>query len=397
MPHPPLLCCEVIVIQRSNSETLTTYTVVSFLSHAVVYAFLLFSVPEYGDGWRYLHYLVTFDVCAFSAAPLMGIIADTVENCHRIAQCGVILQLCGILFPYKWEAEFLDLPVAITIKMILLGIGFGLFHVFAAATVLRRDCGRCLDIGIFLAPGSLGVAAILILPKLGYYALPLLAFAAAMSDNGKAFGLSLPRPKEKHFPLIAASGVLALLLALAVFSANLPSLDAIDRRDRLPLLLLACALAGGKVVGGLLCDLLGPISVLCFPLGALLIGSQSALVSALGTALFATAIPIAFRLVAGLIPSAPGFAYGLCSCVLFPIAWLHTRQPQILSSLFSSPLLSGICMAIAAATSIFLCAKYGILCTKLIKWLRRRTARSMQPSSPAPEAEIGSNPKEGIE
>lgn len=361
----------MISIQRSNSELLTTYTVVSFFSHAVVYAFLIHSVPGYVDGWRYLNHLVTFGIATFAVAPIVGLCADLIENRHRIAQCGVILQLCGILFPYKWEAEFLELPVSIHIKMILLGLGFGLFHVFAAATVLRRDRGNCRDIGIFLAPGSLGIAAILIMPKLAYAMIPLLAFAAGLSDNCKQFGLSLPPPKERKFPPLTALAVLALLMVFALLHAHLPALDAIDRRDRSALLLLALALAAGKAAGGFLCDWIGPITVLAFPIGALLMGKESTLLSTLGVLLLAAAVPVIVSLVARLIPSAPGFAYGLCSCLLFPMAWITTRTPELLPSL-PSLIITACLTALVTLAVLVLCGKYGCAVIALSRKLASR-------------------------
>ncbi len=354
--------------QRSSSETLTTSAIVSFFSHIVVYAFLLFSVPNYTSSWRYLHALLTFGTCAFLLAPLLGIVADLTENPHRIAQCGVMLQLCGILFPYHWKADFLGTPETVFIKMVFLGLGFGIFHTFAGANILRRDCGNASHIGIFLAPGALGLAAVLIMPLLGYYCLPLLALTAAMPDNCKAYGLSLPRAKEPHIPAISLGVGALLLLSLAFIAACIPSLDTLSMWDRRAVLLLALAMAGGRAAGGFLRDLLGPIAYLLLPLGGILITADGKW-HLIGVALLSAALPMIFRTVASLMPSAPGLAYGLCSAPLFVVAWLVTRESGLDITL-PSPLLSSLIGLLALGLGALWIRHEGTLLTHLRTRLR---------------------------
>jgi len=365
----------VISIQRSNSETLTTYTLISLLSHAVVYAFLIHSVPGYCDGWRYLTHLSTFGLCAFCFAPLMGILSDLTENCHLSAQLGVILQLCGILFPYEWKGDLMELPVTVTIKMVLLGLGFGLFHVSSATTVLRRDSGKSGPIGLLLAPGSLGLCAALIFPKIGFYALPVLTLCAALPDGCKAYGLSLPRNPKRRNPLLMILAATACLLVLWLNQAQLPTLDGIDRKDKRALLLLALALAGGKAVGGYLCDLIGPGALILLPLGGYLLGQESTLIAAAAVAMLATAQPILIRLIADTMPRTPGLAYGLSTVPIFLMAWLKTRQSALLPSL-PSPLLCAVFAALAALCTMLILRKMGALPTLIGNAVAAKMTRS---------------------
>ncbi len=360
----------MINIERSNAEALTTYTVVSFLSHAVVYAFLIHSVPRYGDGWQYLHWLCLFGICAFAVAPIVGIVADLTENCHRMAQCGVLLQFCGIFFPYRCDVEFLPLTVSVPIKVALLGIGFGLFHTFAATTILRRDCGKTSHLGIFLSSGTLGIAAIMILPTLGFYLMPFLLFAAALNDNCKLYGLSLPRRKETKHPALAALGVVLLLAVLILQSHALPGIDTVNPRDKALLLLVALALGIGKALGGISADLIGaPLTALCFPIGGafLLSAGDSKAKLLVGILLCAASLPIIMKLVSSLIPSAPGFSFGLCTALLFPTAWLTVRQPEAFDALPISSLTGGILASVAVIAVALWCRRFGAVPAWAIK------------------------------
>lgn len=306
----------------------------------------------------------------------MGILADLTENCHRVSQCGVLLQLCGILFPYKWRADFLPLSVTVPIKVVLLGIGFGLFHTFAATTILRRDSGRYFDIGVFLSPASIGIALVLLKPILGYYLIPLLLFAAAMPDRCKAYGLSLPRKKEKKYPPLALLGVLGLLAAFALQTLSLPRLDSVSPKQTLIFLAVALAPALGKTVGSFFSDHLGAWCVaLAFPIGGLLLfkgGSSTNLIA--GIILCSSSLPILIRLVADFLPSAPGFAYGLCACLSFPMAWLAAREQISLPAL--TPVFGGVCAAIAVSAVALLCKRFGTIPTWVLKKIEKRTEGS---------------------
>ncbi len=362
----------MIPIPHSNSETITSSAVVSFFSHTAVYAFLLYSLPEMMQPWRYLNMLVLFGVFAFALCPLYGLLADLTENPYRMAQCGVMLQLCGIFFPYHWEAEFLDFRVASSIKVLLLGLGFGLFHTFAGMNILRRDGGKARDIGFFLAPGVLGLAAALVDARLGFYCLPLLALSACMPDRCKPKS-PLPEPKSPKkglFPRILTlfGGILALC-AFALTASALPSLDTLDRGNRKELLLLALALCAGRAIGGLLFDYFGAISGIFALIGGVLMIKGEGKLLILGIFLLATALPALMRTLTDVMKT-PGIAFGLCSATLFPVAWLVTREST------PAPLGSGIAAGLAAVIALtavcFAIGKKGILLDLLTK-MRKKT------------------------
>lgn len=317
-------------IERSNSETLTTYSVVNFLSHAVSYAFLIYNLPSRVHGWEYLHLIVLFYVCAFCAAPLYGIVADLTENPHKMAQCGVMLQLCAIFLPYEWKGEIVTVALTAPIKAVFLGLGFGFFQSFAQTTVLRRDSDRFADIAIFLAPASLGVAAILVMPKLGYFLLPLLPLVACMPDRCKQYGLSLKRRKSCGRQLyIVLPFLAAIMVATALETIAIPSLDTLNRWNKSEVLLLALALSFGTFIGGYLADKIGAaIIAITLPIGALML-AKTGIVFLIGAALCASSLPLLIKLASLLLPRAPGFAAGLCSCLTFPAAWLAVRTQNL--------------------------------------------------------------------
>ena len=321
----------MVQIERTNAETLTTYTVLNALVTGVVFGTLRYLLQPSLAGWHFLHELILFGVLAYSLQPLWGILSDHLALRHHAVQLGVLLVCCGILFPSKFT-QVIPLKTGTLIKAIMLGLGYCMFQVSAAATVLRRCRHRCFDIGCFTSSGVLGTMLFLIKPTLAYLMIPIMMFTACRTDNCTDFGQKLASRDQRKFRFPLIMGILLIVCFLAsmfAFSFTTNSFTAIRQESRKMILLLTVAVFAGRLIGGWLLDHIGTIAVvlLSVPSGMFLLMTKAGTGAAAGLFLLNLSLPALFRMTYEIIPDAPGFAYGLISSIAFPAVVLANRFP----------------------------------------------------------------------
>ena len=319
------------IIERTNSETLTTYTVLNALVTGVVFGTLRYLLQPSLAGWHFMHELILFGVLAYSLQPLWGIFADHLECRHHAVQLGVLLVCCGLLFPSQFT-EVIPLKTGTLIKAILLGAGYCVFQTSAAATVLRRCRHHNFDIACFTSSGVLGTMLYLVKPTLAYLMIPMMMFTACRTDNCTEFGRQLAEKEQRKFRFSCFSSIVlipCLMAAMFACSFTVNRFTAIRQEGKLLILCMTAAVFFGRLAGGWLLDHIGtiPVVLLSVPCGMFLITTEEGLKSALGLFLFNLALPALYRMTYEMIPDAPGFAYGLISSVAFPATVLAERIP----------------------------------------------------------------------
>ena len=211
----------------------------------------------------------------------------------------------------------------------VLGVGNALFHVGGGLDVIREDFSRNRagrNLGIFVAPGALGLY----------------------------FGTQLGKGEISLVPLIASSVLLAFFVILLVRSKQKQAQDVsaanISKVKNIPILVLCCFVvvilrsftgfaagfqwksiailgflavvvtAGGKTAGGFLSSRFGPaktmtvsllLAAVCFLLGDHVVFGLAALL------LFNMSMPVTLYLLAQYLPNLPGFSFGLLTFGLF--------------------------------------------------------------------------------
>lgn len=320
----------MVQIERTNAETLTTYTVLNALVTGVVFGTLRYLLQPSLAGWHFLHELILFGVLAYSLQPLWGILSDHLSMRHHAVQLGVLLVCCGLLFPSKFT-QVIPLKTGTLIKAVLLGLGYCMFQVSAAATVLRRCRHRCFDIGCFTSSGVLGTMLYLIKPTLAYLMIPFMMFTACRTDNCTDFGQKLAAGEQRKFRFSPVMGILLILCFMAsmfAFSFTVNSFTAIRQESRRMILLLTAAVFCGRLAGGWLLDHIGTIAVvlLSVPGGMFLLMTKTGTAAAAGLFLLNLSLPALFRMTYEIVPDAPGFAYGLISSLAFPAVVLANRM-----------------------------------------------------------------------
>lgn len=211
--------------------------------------------------------------------------------------------------------------------VVIAGLGNAAFHVGAGAVVLRMAPDRAAPSGVFVGPGSLGVAAgawcgksLECWPWVG---LALLGASMAVVWHAGAAGLAHAGPRPKRAPIGAGLAALCaglVLTAIAIRSTHGMAVGAVHQDQAALLWGLAAASFAGKTAGGFVADRVGwlrtaVLALLCSaPLLSFLVQDGASAVA--GTVLFQMTMPVTLMAVYRVFPREPGLAFGLTTLAL---------------------------------------------------------------------------------
>lgn len=253
--------------------------------------------------------LILYNTLAFSTQGLAGLAADRFGGLKYLQSGAMMLTAAGFLLPLP--------PWAATCA---LGVGNSLFHVAGGAGTLIRSGGRARDLGIFVAPGAVGLTAGTLWPSLGGPLAGLLILLAVLRLLWRepAAAASPPVPEEKG----RAAPVLLLTLSAAVRAVGGTAVSFPWNGTLLTALLLTGCVFAGKTAGGFLRDRIGsrPAALISLIPAALLIAFCSgwAAPALAGQFLLNLTMPVTLWMLYRLMPDRPGFAFGLAASALWP-------------------------------------------------------------------------------
>ena len=251
--------------------------------------------------------ILLYNTLAFSTQCLVGLAADRLKS-DRIA--AAVSMLC-IVLGYA-------LPVPGWARVGLIGLGNSVFHVAGGRMTLLQSRGRAWPLGVFVAPGAVGLTLGTIWPKLGAVFAILLSVCAvlellipgeaAISHSEKARGSLL-------VPVL-------LTLAVAVRAVGGSAVSFPWKTGAQSALLLTGFVFAGKLLGGFLSDRIGARKTVWFSIlpAAVLIAFCAAWAapSLLGQLALNLTMPVTLWLLWRAMPDAPGLAFGLTASALWP-------------------------------------------------------------------------------
>lgn len=260
-----------------------------------------------------------YDLIAFSSQPFFGAIIDKSKSMRFVATVGIVLCLAGALL----------VPTNPYVAAIVAGVGNALFHLGAGVVSMSIRPGRAAAPGVFVGPGTLGLAFGIYWGKFRDFVpvwLMALLFASLVvplfAPHPEKMGAhNLPKPNNENPAFSVGAVALALLLVSIVFR-SLVGHAASYACPQETLILFGLASAGciGKMSGGLLSDRLGWKAV---TVGALLIsapfiafGGDNPALIAIGGGLFQMTMPVTLVAAVALMPNRPGLVFGL-NCLAF--------------------------------------------------------------------------------
>lgn len=109
-------------------------------------AFLIYAYVA-GRGQWYI-WLLIYNFCAFAMQMPVGVIADHLDRNSRVAAAGCMGVLAGLMMGAA------GYPAAASVAA---GLGNACFHVGGGIDVLNGSGGRMAPLGVFVAPGALGI------------------------------------------------------------------------------------------------------------------------------------------------------------------------------------------------------------------------------------------------
>lgn len=277
-----------------------------FLTDAVCAA-ALFGVVS-GSTADFLAALVIYNTAAFTTQCLVGLVTDELKSQEPLAAAG--LAACAISALLPLPGHMLALAV---------GLGNSLFHVAGGTVTLKaaKDAG---PLGIFVAPGAVGLAIGTLWPELRVLfcvlALPVSAVLFALRGHEPAFQPAAKRAKTSW------PAVLLLTLAVAVRAIGGCAVEFPWKAGAAMSMLAAVFVFAGKTFGGFVCRRLGETktALLSLPAAALLTALcfNWAVPSLIGQLLVNLTMPVTLWLIYRAMPDSPGFAFGLAASALWP-------------------------------------------------------------------------------
>lgn len=259
-----------------------------------------------------LIYLVLYNTLAFSTQCFVGMIQDKTRKAEIWALVSVLMIITG------WA-----LPVHQMIRMVLIGLGNSGFHVAGGIFTLESS-SKAWPLGIFVAPGAMGLTLGTLFPETG----PVFAVILAV------YALSIIPLSKRHVPVRleplsgkesgknAMFSTVLLSAAVAVRAIGGSIVEFSWKQGAVLTVLMTAFVVAGKMFGGAVCDRFGPVatSIISILPACVLIPFLSSYVvpSLLGQFAINLTMPVTLWLMYRVIPDSPGFAFGLAASALWP-------------------------------------------------------------------------------
>ncbi len=254
--------------------------------------------------------VIAYNTLAFSTQCLVGLITDRIGHLRLITAIGSLAVVLGFA-----------LPLPDIFRVVLIGLGNSLFHVGGGTRTLLEAEDRAGPLGVFVAPGCVGLTLGTLFPGFGVVFAALLAVTVIVTLLYR----KAPDCVQRHTEMNANNPVAVLILLTAAVAVRAigGSCTAFPWKSGavLSIVMTACVFAG-KTLGGFVCDRIGArnTALLSLPLAGLLIAFCSSwmLPSLAGQLFVNLTMPVTLFLMYRAVPDSPGFAFGLAASALWP-------------------------------------------------------------------------------
>lgn len=262
--------------------------------------------------------ILLYNTLAFSTQCLVGLAADRVKKHAPSASFSMLAVVLGFA-----------LPAPPFLRVLLVGLGNSVFHVAGGAYTLEKSGGRAGSLGVFVAPGAIGLTLGTLWPSLGVLFAALLTFCALLEiplsrlgsgEDPAVVDAAIPEPCAGRGRVFIS--VLLLIAAVATRAVGGSVVSFPWKTGAVLGLVLTAAVWAGKTAGGFLCDRTGPspAALASVPAAALCIAFCSSwmLPSLLGQFALNLTMPVTLWLLYRAMPEDPGLAFGLAASALWP-------------------------------------------------------------------------------
>lgn len=252
--------------------------------------------------------VMLYTTLAFSTQGLVGIIGDRLKRHVQTDSIAMLAVAVGFLLPFP--------PL---LRTVIIGVGNSIFHVAGGTMTLEDSNGKAGKLGIYVAPGAIGLNVGTLWPKAGTaMAIALIVSSVAILFACKPRTVAQRNPTSH--PRVAVIALLTLSVAVRAIGGTAVRF-AWNTTSGMAMLLVLFVFAG-KSVGGFVCDRVGvraTAMISLIPAAVLIVFfSERMLPSLVGQFLLNLTMPVTLWLLYLAMPDSPGFAFGLAASALWP-------------------------------------------------------------------------------
>ncbi len=310
--------------------------------------YLLAQLPSHTAITAWAPLVLTYNVLAFALQPLVGLWVDRWRLAQPAAVCSPAIAGLALLVG----------PVSPQIAIVLAGLSSALFHTGAGALALGHSRRGATGLGVFAAPGVVGLTLGGLAGAAGVAPLALLGLLVLSGAL-----LAWIEPTDRHTPrgqaptrLSLQVAWLALPITVLCIALRSGAWDAVQTGLRGHVALafpIALAAGLGKAGGGWLADRFGwrrwTVAALASSALLLGLGGQQTASLLVGVALLQSSLPAAAAACATLLPYRPATAAGLALGLGVALGGLPGYFVLIVSG--TAPFWTGGLLIAAAAAS----------------------------------------------
>ncbi len=272
-----------------------------------------FIFNRFGEHRYWVLFALLYDCLAFVPQALFGALQDRFPGLD-LGSCGAVMVITALLLPFD------------IIGFVLICIGNALVHISGAVYTLCDVDGKLAPSGIFVGGGSFGVIIGQLLSGTELVVIPLLLMAISgiiiyfihlsVAIDGKAEGFDIA---DKKMPIWVF--ILLMFIAVAVRAYIGYAIPTGWKSTTLDTVVLFFVMGAGKMLGGIISDLIGAkrtaIFSLILSLPFMLFGNSNMLISVIGVGLFSMTMAITLGALVSRLPDAPGVSFGITTVGLF--------------------------------------------------------------------------------
>ena len=263
--------------------------------------------------------VMLYNALAFATQVVTGWLADIVKHDRWLWLASIVLLMSGATGALNWP----------WLATVLLGFGNSLFHVSAGREVIRhyayRGEGRACELGLFVAPGALGIGLGCMFPMdVGVFSLcgMILVFPVFCWIWPKETPETEVVEKTEHVDIQCLLSAIVMTFCVFCRAASGFCTEAPWKASTTLSILCFVLVMGGKMAGGFAGDRCGHWAIgivsLAISWALFAFGGKNVVIGLSAQFIANLMMAITLYTLVKLYPSSPGLMFGLAASVLFP-------------------------------------------------------------------------------
>ncbi len=300
-------------IKIKTKESILLYTLLHFLVDGLC-SLIIFSSLYNNDYNRCLTVFFIYNFLAFLSQVFLGLLIDKFNYPRFFLLISVFLLILGVLTKNNY-----------LVSAIFLGTSNSFFHISGGKYVTERSSNDIIYLGLFVSTGAIGLvigqyfySKLLLIIFIGF--IILFSIILCISDDVNNIDNKITYQNQNKYKTFILVVLLIIVVIIRSFVGKITVID--FKTNKYVFLIMGCAIALGKVLGGILVKKIGVrvtiISTMLISFICLLFFNNNFYLTILGIIAFNTTMPITLWYMNKLINKRQGLAFGLLAASLIP-------------------------------------------------------------------------------